>query len=209
MTHRGVAPFGTIEGGHARVSEDQLAAALAADLDGAFEQLALCYQRRLYAFALRVCGSREDAEEIVQDALIRAYRALAGYPSERRRALAVRPWLFQITINVARNRARVRRPATASLDGAEAATLREPADDEREQPEARAETAERRRELARLLLALPMRYRPAVVLRHVEGLCYDEIAAILQQPVGTVKANVHRGVGLLRAALEREPVEVR
>jgi RNA polymerase sigma-70 factor (ECF subfamily) len=191
------------------VSEDQLAAALAADLDGAFEQLALCYQRRLYAFALRVCGSREDAEEIVQDALIRAYRALAGYPAERRRALAVRPWLFQITVNVARNRARVRRLPTTSLDGAEAATLREPADDVCEQPEARAETAERRRELARLLLGLPLRYRPAVVLRHVEGLGYDEIATILEQPVGTVKANVHRGVGLLRAALERVPVEVR
>jgi RNA polymerase sigma-70 factor, ECF subfamily len=191
------------------VSEEQLAAALAADLDTAFEQLALCYQRRLYAFALRVCGSREDAEEIVQDALIRAYRALAGYPDERRRALALRPWLFQITINVARNRARVRRPPTTSLDGAAAATLREPADDERDQPEVRAEAAERRRELARLLLALPMRYRPAVVLRHVEGLAYDEIAAIVGQPVGTVKANVHRGVGLLRAALERQPVEVR
>jgi RNA polymerase sigma-70 factor (ECF subfamily) len=191
------------------VSEEQLAAALAADLDTAFEQLALCYQRRLYAFALRVCGSREDAEEIVQDALIRAYRALVGYPNERRRALAVRPWLFQITINVARNRARVRRPATTSLDGAEGAKLREPADDEREQPEARVETAERQRELARLLLTLPMRYRPAVVLRHVEGLAYDEIATILGQPVGTVKANVHRGVGLLRAALERVPLEVR
>ncbi len=191
------------------MSEEQLAAALAADLDGAFEQLALCYQRRLYAFALRVCGSREDAEEIVQDALIRAYRALTGYPEERRRALSVRAWLFQITINVARNRARVRRPLTTSLDGAESATLREPADDEREQPEARAEAAERREELARLLLALPLRYRPAVVLRHTEGLAYDEIAAILGQPVGTVKANVHRGVGLLRAALEREPVEVR
>lgn len=191
------------------MSEEQLAAALAADLDSAFEQLALCYQRRLYAFALRVCGSREDAEEIVQDALIRAYRALAGYPDERRRALVLRPWLFQITINVARNRARVRRPPTTSLDGAEAPTLREPADDERDQPEVRAEAAERRRELARLLLALPMRYRPAVVLRHVEGLGYDEIAAIVGQPVGTVKANVHRGVGLLRAALERQPVEVR
>ncbi len=69
--------------------------------------------------------------------------------------------------------------------------------------------AERREELARLLLALPLRYRPAVVLRHTEGLAYDEIAAILGQPVGTVKANVHRGVGLLRAALVREPVEVR
>jgi RNA polymerase sigma-70 factor, ECF subfamily len=191
------------------VSEQELAAALAADLDRAFEQLALCYQRRLYAFALRVCGSREDAEEIVQDALVRAYRALAGYPVERRRALALRPWLFQITINVARNRARVRQPLTTSLDGADAPTLREPAEDEREQPEARAEADERRREMARLLLALPMRYRPAVVLRHVEGLAYDEIAAILGQPVGTVKSNVHRGVGLLRAALEREPVEVR
>ncbi len=56
-------------------------------------------------------------------------------------------------------------------------------------------------ELAGLVAGLPERYRVAVVLRHVEGLRYHEIAAVLGQPVGTIKANVHRGVALLRRAL--------
>ena len=191
------------------MTDKDLSAALAANLDAAFEQLVLCYQRRLYAFALRMCGSPEDAEEIVQDALVRAYRALKVYPGERVRALALRPWLFQITVNVARNRARVRRPAVLSLQRHDEAEVVEPADDEREQPEIRAEHSERQRELAALVLELPARYRAAVVLRHVDGLSYGEIAGILDQPVGTVKANVHRGVRALRETLVRQLSEVR
>jgi RNA polymerase sigma-70 factor (ECF subfamily) len=64
------------------------------------------------------------------------------------------------------------------------------------------ERAERARTLARLVERLPGRYRAAVVLRHVEGLGYGEIAAILGQPVGTTKANVHRGLAVLRRGLE-------
>jgi RNA polymerase sigma-70 factor (ECF subfamily) len=183
------------------VCDDHLPAALADDLDDAFERLVLAYQRRLFGFALRLTGSREDAEEVAQDALVRAYRALAGYPAERIRALALRPWLLRIALNVARNRARGRRLAATSLDGADGEAGWEVADDALERPEAVAERAEQRRTLAALLADLPDRYRAAVVLRHVDGLGYDEIAGVLRQPVGTVKANVHRGVLRLRAAL--------
>jgi RNA polymerase sigma-70 factor (ECF subfamily) len=191
------------------VNESDLPAALAANLDTAFEQLARCYERRLYAFALRMSGRREDAEEIVQDALVRAYRALRTYPAERVRALAPRPWLFQITVNVARNQARTRRPPVLSLDQRAEDAFEDPPDTASEQPDIYAERTERRRELATLLGNLPVRFRTAVILRHVEGLSYDEISAVVGQPVGTVKANVHRGVLLLRAALLREPSEVR
>lgn len=174
-------------------------ARLADGLDAAFESMVLAYQRRLYAFALRLVGQRQDAEEIVQDAFVRAYRALTGYPAERIRALALRAWLFQITLNVARNRRRGSRPAVASLNGdAERDALDLPGD-EGDWPAAHSERAEIRRELAALLLALPARYRAVVILRHVEGLGYAEIAQVTGQPVGTVKANVHRGVRLLRA----------
>jgi RNA polymerase sigma-70 factor (ECF subfamily) len=185
------------------VCSDDLAAKLADGLDAAFEALVLAYQRRLYAFALRLVGRREDAEEIVQDAFVRAYRALVGYPAERIRALALRAWLFQITLNVARNRRRGGRPESASLDGGldgdgARAALDLPGD-ARDWPEPQSERAETRRELAALLLTLPARYRAVVILRHVEGLGYAEIARVVSQPVGTVKANVHRGVRLLRA----------
>lgn len=179
-----------------------LAGLLAADLDGSFETLVRAYQDRLYGFGLRLTGSPRDAEEIAQDAFIRAYRALARYPAERLAALRVRAWLFQIAVNVARNRARGGKPRETTLIGptGDAPTL-DPADDCRYGPEAVVERDEARDELARLVANLPERYRVAVVLRHIEGLHYREIADVLGQPAGTVKANVHRGVVLLRKAL--------
>jgi RNA polymerase sigma-70 factor, ECF subfamily len=173
-----------------------LAAGLGADLDTSFEQVVLAYQDRLFGFALRLSGTPAEAEDSVQDAFVRAYRALKKYPQEQRRTLQVRPWLYRITLNVVRNRVRGHRP-TAELDGQWASAFEE-------QPEPLAEAAERRRELARLIASLPDHYRAAVVLRHVQGLPYAEIATILDQPVGTTKANVHRGMNLLRHAIEHQ-----
>jgi RNA polymerase sigma-70 factor (ECF subfamily) len=191
------------------VDHDDLPEALAANLDAAFEHLVLTYQHRLYAFALRLTGRREDAEEVAQDAFVRAYRALTGYPAARIRTLALRPWIFRIALNVARNRARGHRLESVPLGDPEEGVFGVLAADAREQPEARAERVEQGRELAALVAALPERYRAAVILRHVEGLSYGELALALGQPVGTVKANVHRGVRLLRAALVRQMSEVR
>ena len=74
------------------------------------------YQDRLFSYALRLTARREDAEEVAQDAFVRAYRALATYPAERIRGLALRPWLYRITLNVARNRFRGKKLRTVSLD---------------------------------------------------------------------------------------------
>ena len=182
-----------------------LPAALAADLDGAFERVVVAYQGRIYGFALRLTGNPQDAEEVAQDAFVRAYRALQRFESERITALALRPWLYQIALNVARNRARGKRHRTVPLlVGEEAATdtrggVPEPPDDAAEGPADFAERAGTGEALARLVSGLPDRYRAAVILRHIEGLSYPEAAAVLGQPVGTVKANVHRGTKLLRA----------
>ena len=81
--------------------------ALAATQDEALKKgLVVAYQDRLFSFALRLTGRREDAEEVAQDAFVRAYRALGAYPAERIRTMALRAWLYQITLNVARNRFR-------------------------------------------------------------------------------------------------------
>lgn len=186
------------------MNDESLTAALATDLDGSFEALVLAYQDRLYAFGLRLTGSPRDAEEIAQDALVRAYRALRRYPAERVATLRLRAWLFQVTVNVARNRARTRQlPETplVSEDGTLAVQV-DLAADEAEQPEQQAERRAEQDQLATIVAGLPERYRAAVVLRHVQGLSYPEIAAALGQPAGTVKSNVHRGVAYLRAALD-------
>lgn len=186
-----------------QVDDAELPIALATDLDRSFERLVLCYQRQIYALGLRLTGSPEDAEEIAQDAFVRAYYALKGYPAERVQTLALRAWLYQIALNVFRNRVRGRRLAVMSLDTAAGSTALAIADDECEQPEVATEYAERRQDLGAMVAALPQRLRVAVVLRHIEGLGYRQIAALLNQPMGTVKANVHRGIGLLRAGIKR------
>ena len=81
-----------------------------------FEAIVDDYQRRLYGFALRMTGNREDAEEIVQDAFVRAYRALGKMSPEQRADLRLQPWLYTITLNVTRNRLRGKRPTNVALD---------------------------------------------------------------------------------------------
>src|SRR6266516_3205651 len=94
-THEAAAPFG----------DHELLDAIAGRRAGAFEALVTAYQDRLYGLAWRVSGSREDAEEAVQDAFVKAYQALfQRYSTTRVRELHLRPWLYAVTLNAARNR---------------------------------------------------------------------------------------------------------
>jgi RNA polymerase sigma-70 factor (ECF subfamily) len=179
------------------MTADDLTARLAADVDAAFPALVDRHAGLLYGVALRLLGNRQDAEDVAQEALVRAHGALHRYPPTRVRSLHLRAWLVQITLNAGRSRLRSRRLAQPLREDA-------PVPDGGPGPHALAEEAEGNRRVALLLAGLPERHRLPVALRHVEGLSYDEIAEALDMPVGTVKANVHRGLRTLRAALDRE-----
>ncbi len=185
--------------------DQELIQRLAVRVDDAFENVVLAYQHQLYAFALRLTGSARDAEEIAQDALVRAYNALCRYDGARIRELRLRPWLYQITMNVYRNRYRAAKVLETPLEAESGERIHEPAADERTDPAALLLQAELNHCLARALSSLPPRYRPAVVLRHVMGLDYGELVEALGQPLGTVKSNVHRGIKLMREALKEGP----
>ena len=182
-----------------------LASALSRDLEGTFPALVADHQDRLYTIALRQLGDRRDAEEVAQDALVRAFRAMASYPRERTAALRLRPWLASIAINLARNRRRRvedRQPPhqlEPLLDGGLDLMA-----DGRARPEPTADRRETQRELATALLRLTPAVRAAIVLRHVDGLSVAETAEALGKPEGTVKAQVHRGLRELRVLLEPE-----
>jgi RNA polymerase sigma factor (sigma-70 family) len=180
---------------------------LARDLDGSFEELVLAHQRLVFGLALRVVGDRGDAEEVAQDTFERAYHALAGYPADRVAAMRLRPWLARIALNLARNRLRRRPPPARSLEDGDGQPLAVAAPAAAE-PAQVAERGQERALLAELLAGLPRTYREAVVLRHVEGLPYAEVAEVLGRPVGTVKTHVHRGVRQLRDDLERREERV-
>jgi RNA polymerase sigma factor (sigma-70 family) len=176
---------------------------LAEDLDGSFAALVREHQDRLYSLALRYTNSPPDAEDLAQEAFVRAYRALGGYDRPRIRSLDLRGWLTTILLNLCRNHAQRpdRRAASAAVDIAEfdgLASARETG------PEVQAERRESAERWAVLIASLPPRYRAAVLLRHLDGLSYSEMAAILRLPEGTLKAQVHRGTALLRAAFEAD-----
>jgi RNA polymerase sigma-70 factor (ECF subfamily) len=184
--------------------DGSLTARLAADLDGSFEVLVREHQDRMYALALRYVGNASDAEELTQDAFVRAYRALAGYDVERIRVLELRPWLTTILLNVCR--IAVVRPARRA---AQSAVSIEPvaetlATGARGSPEGHVERREAAERWAGLVGSLPPVYRAAVLLRHLDGMSYEEMARALGRPEGTVKAQVHRGLVLLRAAFEAD-----
>jgi RNA polymerase sigma-70 factor (ECF subfamily) len=180
-----------------------LEAALARNLEESFERMVGEYQDRLYSFAHRLAGNPQDAEEISQDAFVRAYRAMKTYPAERIRALSLKAWLYRITLNVARNRMRARRHPTVSIDerDGDGRAAWEPEDAAENRPDSRFERGRQRADIATLVAGLPERYRSALILRYMEGLRLEEVAAVLKQPLGTVKSNVHRAVNALREAL--------
>lgn len=167
-----------------------------------FERIVDEYQRRLYGFALRMTGNREDAEEIVQDAFVRAFRALGKMSPEQRAELRLQPWLYTITLNVTRNRLRSKRPTNVALDAlADPDALLNNTQEGPEQPEQIVERGTDMALVEQALLQLPMHLRAAATLRFIEGRSHPEIAEILNQPIGTVKSHVHRAVRILRRIL--------
>ncbi len=191
------------------MNEKDLATALGKDLDGSFERLVRIYQNRLYSFALRLSHNTQDAEDIAQEAFVRAYQALKSYSQDRIEVMVLKPWLYKITLNVFRNRLRGRHPQFVSLGKTEDYSPVEPQDDERKRPESIVETTESKKQLDALVARLPEKYRMAVILRYVEGLDYAKLAAVLGQPIGTVKSNVHRGIQLLRKSVSKQMREVK
>lgn len=178
--------------------------ALASDLARGFECLVLRYQQRFYVLALRMLNSAPDAEEVTQDTFVRAHRALASYPPERIRELRLDSWLYRILLNLTRNRVRATPLPALSLDIPEEERPLAVRADRATEPEDALLRSEDASALAMALFRLPFHLRAAVILRHVQGHTYREIALLLDQPEGTVKAHVHRGTRLLRGMLEAE-----
>ena len=176
---------------------------LAGDLEAGYAAFVRAHAGAVYSTALRLSGSRADADDLAQETFVRAYRALGHFDTERVRTLESRPWLLTITLNLWRNRLRgaARRPREARAHVVEVS-------DPGPGPEAAAETTEESRALVALLAQLPEHHRVPVVLRHVVGLSYAEISSILECPVGTAKANVSRGLDRLRALACAAPKEV-
>ena len=143
----------------------------------AFEKLVERHEQRLYTLAARVLGSRDEAADAVQDALVRAWLALPKFRGDARFST----WLYRITVNAAHDaRAKRREPP-----------VEEPPDPV--DPRDRFAEQELSSELQRALDALDESYRVAVVLYDILGCSYAEIAELTEVPEGTVKSRIFRG----------------
>ena len=170
-------------------------------IDIEFEQIVNGHQRQLYRFALQIVRSPEDAEEVVQDAFVRAYRALTSISPDKRNSLALRAWLFVITRNVALNRLRKKHPQIVSLDAmvdADGLVSNHRSD---QTHESYMEQREYRELVAHAISEVPEHLRPTARLRFLHGLTHPEIAERVGQPLGTVKSHVHRAAIRMRRLL--------
>lgn len=181
---------------------EHLTVRLAADLDAVFPELVTAEVDVVYSALFRAGGRGADAEDVAQETFVRAYSALKDYSSARIRELKLRSWLLTIAMNLWRNelRRRSRHPVVHDqLRDDEAATA--------DGPEELALQQETSADLGVLVKSLPEIYRTAVVLRHVVGLPLTEVAEVLDRPTGTVKAQVSRGLAMLRSSLEARQLE--
>jgi len=178
------------------VSDDtQLIDQALAGQSEAFGQQVLQYQVRRYKTVFHVVGHAEDARDIVQEALVQAFLKLDSF----RRDSAFYTWLYRIAFNVAATSWRRRRP-TVSVDQASEAGMMDPPDD-LDSPVESLERKERCALVRRAIGLLPDEHRAVLVLREIDGCCYDTIAEMLDLPVGTVRSRLHRARMQLRETL--------
>jgi RNA polymerase sigma-70 factor, ECF subfamily len=165
----------------------------------AFRELVVLHQDQAYGLALRITRSPADAEEVAQDAFLRAWLALARFRGES----SFGTWLYRIVARRAFDRLeRIRSRRGRELGGEEAATLVEraaaPAGAEDR------ETAARARRLERMVSALPAAQRAAVTLYYYEDRSVEQVAGILGMPENTVKTHLSRARAALRSAWQQE-----
>lgn len=164
----------------------------------AFDLLVLKYQHKIFAIIGRYVRDHSEVQDVAQEAFIKAYRALANFRGES----AFYTWLYRIAINTAKNYlvARNRRPPSSDVDveDAEFYTGNEALTD-MESPERSLLRDELQATVDRAITELPEDLRTAVTLREMEGLSYEDIAAIMDCPVGTVRSRIFRA----REAIDR------
>ncbi|MFT4768866.1 MAG: RNA polymerase sigma-70 factor (ECF subfamily) [Glaciecola sp.] len=175
----------------ASVTDKQLVVRVQKGDKGAFDLLVIKYQQKIMSLISRYVRDADEVQDVAQEAFIKAYRALPGFRGDS----AFYTWLYRIAINTAKNHlvSRSRRPPGSDVDVDDAQYL-EVGDALRDQetPESALFGEELRTRVNGALDALPDDLRTAVTLREFDGLSYEEIAEVMECPVGTVRSRIFR-----------------
>jgi len=179
------------------VSDDaQLIEQTLAGKPTAFEELVRKYQDRLYNTLVHVVGCPEDALDAVQEAFVQAFLKLDTF----QQSSAFYTWLYRIAFNKAVSQGRRKKP-TLSVEHVRESSGMEPIDTQ-PGPHDQAERDERRRQVQEAIAGLTEEHRSVLVLREIDGCCYETIAEMLDVPIGTVRSRLHRARLELREQLK-------
>lgn len=163
----------------------------------AFDELAKRYSAKMFQTAFGLTGNRQDAEEVVQDALIRAYRSLHNFRGDS----SFSTWVFRIVVNLSRNKYHWNRRRGAEITSSISEKIKD-ADNEPKgdfeiadskfDPFAMLQNVEAEKNVVALMKDLPEKLREVLILRHIEEKSYEQIAEILKCNLGTVKSRISR-----------------
>ena len=165
----------------------------------AFEVLVKRYQTRLVHSLEHALGSRDDALDAAQQAFVAAWRKLDSF----RKDAQFYSWLYRIAMNAAISKRRKARVATTSLDKLSEASGNTAADSEDTAPDRRMESEENVRLVQEALQQIAEEFRQPLIMKEMDGFSYEEIASVLDIPVGTVRSRIFRARMELTARLER------
>jgi len=190
------------------VSDAELLDRIRSDDPASFDEFVRRYGDRIYGFGLRMCGEREDARDVVQETLIKAFESLKTLHEPR----ALRSWLYRVASNAClmkRRKGKFEPKRELSLEelmpaGPESAVFEVP-DSASPSPEARAELGETRAKVREAIRTLPPGYRIVLLLRDIEQLTTHEVAEALALPETTIKMRLHRARLEVRRYLEHGP----
>jgi RNA polymerase sigma-70 factor, ECF subfamily len=164
----------------------------------AFGELVMRHQDRLFTALVHVTGSRSEAEDVAQDAFVQAFLKLSTF----QRTSAFYTWLYRIAFNLAVSRRRRRRPEM-SVEEARDLGGDEPASEQMDVSE-KVERDEGIEQIRAAIQLLSEEHRAILVLRELEGCCYETIAEMLDLRVGTVRSRLHRARSQLRDILKKD-----
>ncbi|CAM4110100.1 RNA polymerase sigma factor SigW [Lederbergia lenta] len=166
----------------------------------AFGDIVELYKDRLFQLSYRMLGNRHEAEDIAQEAFVRAYVNIHSFNLNRKFST----WIYRIATNLCIDRIRKKKPdyfLDAEVSGTDGLTMYSKIAAEGKSPDKEVETMELQEIVQREILRLPDKYRTVIVLRYMDELSLNEISEILEIPLGTVKTRVHRGREALRKQL--------
>ena len=166
----------------------------------AFEDVVVFYQNKVYQICYRIIGNKHEAEDIAQEAFIRAYVNIQSFDDNRKFST----WLYRIATNLTIDRIRKKKPdyfLDETIKGTDGLDLYSQLPANQPLPEQEVESLEIQNYIQQEIMELPAKYRSVIALRFVDELSLNEISEILEIPLGTVKTRIHRGREALRKRL--------